>query len=126
MPMKFHAKLQAAPEASFHVLDPVKAARMNGATLFIPSPTEVRAAINRIPKGEMRTIPELRRELAQGAGADVTCPAKTIAYWKWMAFAAEEEGGELLPWWRVTKDGKPSHLLPGGVEEHQSRLAAER
>jgi hypothetical protein len=123
--MKFHEKLNAAPSASFHVLDPVKAKRMNGATLYIPSPNDVRAAIDAIPHGEMNTIPELRRQLAKAGGADVACPAATIKYWKWMAFAAEVEGGQPLPWWRVTKDGKPSELLPGGIEVHREKLRSE-
>ena len=123
--MKFHDKLAAAPPNSFHVLDPVKAKRMNGATLFIPSPDDVRAAIDAIPHGQMKTIPQLRDQLAEGAGADVACPAATIKYWKWMACAAEDEGGQPLPWWRVTKDGKPNHTLPGGEEGHTARLRAE-
>ena len=119
-------KLAAGPPASFHVLEPEKAKRMNGKTLYIPSVADVRRAIESIPFGQMRTIPQLRAQLAKQGGADVACPAVTIKYWKWMAFAAEDEGGPELPWWRVTKDGKPSDLLPGGHSEHIARLAKEK
>ena len=123
--MKFHKKLSEAAPGSFHVLDPEKAKRLGGATLYIPSTDDVRAAINGIPFGETRTIVQLRNQLAKEAGADVACPAKTIGYWKWMAFATEDEGGEPLPWWRVLKDGKIGNLLPGGAEAHRERLRNE-
>ncbi len=126
--LSFLEKLQAAPQASFHVLDAAKAKRMNAATLFIPSPVEVAKAISEIPVGETRTILELRRELAASANADTACPAVTIKYWKWMAHAQVEGAGldyADVPWWRVLKDGKPSRHMPGGVEAQVALLKAE-
>lgn len=125
----FVEKLQAAPAASFHVLDPAKAERMNAKTLFIPAPEDVAKAITAIPRGETRTIVDLRRELAVVGNAETACPAKTIKYWKWLAFASDELQGEeslyVVPWWRVLKDGKPSRHMPGGVDRQLSFLQAE-
>jgi alkylated DNA nucleotide flippase Atl1 len=123
--MKFHEKLSSAPEGSFHVLDPAKAARLKGGTLYIPSPSDVKGAIDAIPRGEVRTLTQLRDKLAKDAGAEVACVAATTKYWKWLAFAAELEGGAPLPWWRVTKEGKAHDKLPGGAELHRERLRAE-
>jgi hypothetical protein len=122
-------KLQLAPPASFHVLDPAKAARMHARTMFIPAPEDVARAIAAIPRGKTKSIVELRRELAAIGNAETACPAKTILYWKWLAAATEDVlGGESkfsVPWWRVLKDGKPSRHMPGGVEAHVARLKAE-
>ena len=124
----FLSKLEQAPAASFHVLDPAKAARMNAATLYIPSPQDVAEVIRAIPRGQTRTIVELRHTLAQLGGADTACPAKTIKYWKWMAQAEaeiESSSAFAVPWWRVLKDGKLSKYGPGGLEHQAALLRAE-
>jgi alkylated DNA nucleotide flippase Atl1 len=125
----FLEKLEQAPAASFHVLDPAKAKRMNARTLYIPSPQDVARAIAAIPAGETRTIRDLRAELAGLGNAETACPAATIKYWKWMASASVEPGIKEsvfnVPWWRVLKDGKPSRHMPGGVEGQIARLKEE-
>lgn len=125
----FLEKLRLAPASSFHVLDPAKAMRMNAKTLFIPAPEDVAKAISAIPKGETKTIVELRRELATFGNAETACPAKTIKYWKWLAQASDgAHGGEsiyVVPWWRVLKDGKPSQHMPGGIERQVALLRDE-
>jgi len=97
--------------------------------MFIPSPEYVARAIAEIPKGETRTIIELRRRLAVMGGAETACPAKTIKYWKWLAQAYGELAGVesiyAVPWWRVLKDGKPSRHMPGGIERQIASLKAE-
>jgi hypothetical protein len=116
----FLEKLQHAPAASFHVLEPAKAKRMNARTLYIPSAEDVVQAITAIPKGETRTIVDLRRSLASLGKAETACPAATIKYWKWLAHITDEAQAAhpifIVPWWRVLKDGKPSQHMPGGVE----------
>ena len=125
----FFEKLQSAPAASFHALDPAKAARMNAMTLFIPAPQDVANAIAAIPQGQTRTIVELRCDLALLGNAETACPAKTIKYWKWLAQVADEvqesDSHYAVPWWRVLKDGKPSRHMPGGVERQIALLRAE-
>src|SRR5580658_8394066 len=82
--------LLQAPASSFHVLDPEKAKRLKGKTMFIPSPLDVARAIAEIPAGETRTTADLRRLLAEGANAETACPAAINKYWKWIAAANEE------------------------------------
>ena len=122
-------KLQQAPPASFHVLDQVKAKRMNASTLYIPSVEDVAQAIRAIPAGETRTIRDLRHTLAEKGGAETACPAATIKYWKWLAQVSDELDGQEspynVPWWRVLKDGKPSRHMPGGVEHQAAKLRRE-
>jgi hypothetical protein len=119
-------KLRPAPEASFHILEPAKAKRMNAKTMFIPSPNDVAKAIMAISFGETRTILELRRQLAILGKADTTCPAVTIRYWKWLAWASDQAPEQYsIPWWRVLKDGKPSRHMPGGIERQTALLEAE-
>ncbi len=125
----FLEKLQSAPAASFHVLEPAKAKRMHAKTLYIPCPEDVANAIAAIPQGETRTIVDLRRALAAQGSAETACPAATIKYWKWMAQAYQEalsaDQRFAVPWWRVLKDGKPSRHMPGGVEGQLALLHAE-
>ena len=111
------------------VLDEAKAQRMKAATMYIPAPGEVAEMIAAIPPGETRTLRDLREELAAQGLAQTVCPASITKYWKWLAWASDEEGdGEpqfAVPWWRVLKDGKPSRQLPGGVERQVALLRAE-
>ncbi len=128
--LSFLDKLETTPDACFMVLDPVKSKRMGGVkTLYIPSASEVAEAIKAIPKGETRTIDELRIRLAKIGNAETACPAKTIKYWKWMANLPEEVKMENpkydIPWWRVLKDGKPSRHMPGGIENQKLLLKNE-
>jgi hypothetical protein len=126
--MSMLEKLRAAPKASFHVLDPVKARRMNAETLFIPSPEEVARAIQAIAPGQTRTIVQLRDDLVRIGNAQTACPAVTIKYWKWMANAELEllDSPFAIPWWRVLKDGRPSRHMPGGAEAQLQRLLKDR
>ena len=125
----FLKKLQSAPAASFHVLEPAKAKRMNAKTLYIPCPEDVAKVIAAIPPGETRTIVDLRRTLAAQGNAETACPAATIKYWKWLAQAYDEaltaDPRFAVPWWRVLKDGKPSRHMPGGVAGQLALLNSE-
>lgn len=119
----------SAPEASFHVLDSEKAARMNAKTLYIPSVLDVAGAIAAISKGETRTITDLCNELAALGNAETACPAKTIKYWKRLACAACEikdpASPNAVPRWRVLNNGRISRHLPGDVERQAALLKEE-
>jgi hypothetical protein len=70
----FTEKLIEANQASFHVLDLVKAKRMKAKAMFIPAPEDVARVTSAIPVGDNRTILEFRRELMVMSGAESACP----------------------------------------------------
>ncbi len=125
----YRKKLAAAPPAAVHVLDEAKALRMKAATMYIPAPAEVAEMIAAIPPGETRTLRDLREEFAVQGLAQTVCPASIAKYWRWLAWASDEDSeGEpsyAVPWWRVLKEGKPSRHLPGGVDRQVALLRAE-
>jgi len=110
-------------------LEGEKAARFGAATMLIPSPLQVQKAIAAIPLGQSKTLRGLRESLAADSGADVTCPYTARVCWELVAEAAEEDRTEgktdIAPWWRVTKDHKPSSKVPGGETRHRALLLAE-
>lgn len=119
-----------APLGVTEKLDSIKSKRMGGvATNYIPSVTEVASLIKSIPKGQTRTIKELRMEMAKLHKTDTACPAKILKYWKWMANLPD--GLKVtnkqfdIPWWRVLKDGKLSRHMPGGVDYQRKILNSE-
>ena len=126
----FLDKLETAPKSELEVLDIQKSKRMGGVkTIYIPSIDEVANAIKSIPKGETRTIEELRTYLAKVGNADTACPAKTIKYWKWMASLDQQvlnnNSKYSIPWWRVLKNGRPSRHMPGCCDNQISILKTE-
>ena len=62
-----------------------------GAKLFIASPLLVKAYIEAIPRGETRSVAEMRQELAGANGADVTCPTSTGIFVRIVAEAALDD-----------------------------------
>lgn len=123
-------RLAESGPSAVYPLDEKKAKRFGGAqTMLVPSPVQVRDAIAAIPHGSSKTVNDLRAELAQQAGAEVTCPRATTIGWLLVAEAAEEDraegASEVAPWWRVTREGKPEARLPGGVARHRALLADE-
>ena len=123
-------KLRDQPQGIVEILDTEKSKRMGGArTNYIPTVAEVARAIKSIPKGQTRTIRELRQALAKLRKTDTACPAKVLKYWKWMANLPDElklENKQFdIPWWRVLKEGKPSRHMPGGIAHQKSLLNSE-
>jgi alkylated DNA nucleotide flippase Atl1 len=118
-----------APAPVVAALEGEKAARFKASTMLIPSPAQVEEAIRQIPFGQAVTLAKLRLSLANSVGADVTCPYTARICWELVAVAAEEDRAEgmkdVTPWWRVTKDHKPSARLPGGERHHRALLGAE-
>jgi hypothetical protein len=123
--LSYTSKLSAAAPGSFHVLDGAKADRLRAKTLYIPSVADVVEEIRKIPIGTVSDASDIRRKIANLHGADVCCPAKFKSYWLWSAYAMEREGGEWLPWWRVTKNGAAYEQLPGGASAHSELMRAE-
>jgi alkylated DNA nucleotide flippase Atl1 len=101
-----------------------------GETMAIPSPMEVNEIMRRVPKGNLITLNEIRKIVAQKHTADIGCPL-TCGIFSWIAAhaAAEEaEAGKkkITPYWRTLKTGgEVNPKYPGGVEEQQRLLESE-
>jgi alkylated DNA nucleotide flippase Atl1 len=109
---------------------PPKMSRFGTGTMLIPTPSLVDALIQRIPRGKLVTVSELRRKLAADFETDVTCPLTTGIFVRIVAEAAEEDRAsgrkKLTPYWRVIKDdGSPNPKFPGGAERQIRHLRAE-
>ena len=80
-----------------------------GSRLLIPTPMLVKEYIEAIPRGEERTIPQMRAELATRHGADASCPMTSSIFVRIVAEAAWEDhlGGRpvesLAPFWRIVQ-----------------------
>lgn len=91
------------------VLETAFAGAKPGTTLFIGSPAVIAAYLERIPKGETRSIERLRNELARRHGAQATCPVTTAIYLRVVAevalgdLAAGKPVDEVIPFWRVVE-----------------------
>jgi alkylated DNA nucleotide flippase Atl1 len=101
-----------------------------GATMVISTPQEIEALVQKIPTGKLATMESLRHVIAKKHGTTITCPVTTGIFMGRVARAAVEQ--ELLgvkpvtPWWRVVRrDGALNEKFPGGLLEHEKRLAAE-
>ena len=101
-----------------------------GARLYISTPLEIKAYIEAIPEGETRTINDMRNDLAQKAGAELTCPMTASIFTRIVAEAALEVGGQdadaaMTPFWRLIEPNAPlAKKLSCGSDfiTHQRRL----
>jgi hypothetical protein len=81
-----------------------------GQKMLISSPKSIAAYIQKIPRGEQRTIKQLRAGLAKEANADNTCPLTTGIFLRIAVEASLEEqqaGREnklCLPFWRLLSE----------------------
>jgi alkylated DNA nucleotide flippase Atl1 len=101
-----------------------------GATMVISTPQEIESFVAQIPKGKLATLETLRHVIAERHGTTITCPVTTGLFLGTVARAAEEQvmmgAKRVTPWWRVIRnDGTLNEKFPGGIAEHEKRLAAE-
>ena len=98
--------------------------------MVIPAPIEVKELMDRVPKGKLVTINELRIALARNHHASIACPI-TTGIFAWIAAHAAEEaasGGakRITPYWRTLKSaGELNPKYPGGIKALQKRIEAE-
>ncbi|HIG59460.1 MAG TPA: hypothetical protein EYQ22_01080 [Gammaproteobacteria bacterium] len=84
-----------------------------GQKMLISSPKSIAAYIQKIPRGEQRTIKQLRAGLAKDADADNTCPLTAGIFLRIAVEASLEEqlvGAEnklSLPFWRLLSEDSP-------------------
>ena len=102
----------------------------DAATMVVPRPLDVDAAMRSVRRGTLLTMTRLRAKLAAAAGADVACPLTTGIFARLAAEAAEEDRAagksRITPWWRTVKDGGTlNDRFPGGVKGQAAKLRAE-
>jgi hypothetical protein len=104
--------------------------RWGTGTMVIPAPREVDAVMQKVPKGKLITINEIRARLARKHQVDIGCPITTGIFAWIAAHAAEEAAAEgkkrITPYWRTLKSGgELNEKYPGGIENLKRRLKAE-
>ena len=104
--------------------------RWGTGTVVIPAPLEVDALMQKVPKGKLVTINQIREVLAKKHNATIGCPITTGIFAWVAAHAAEEQrqkgDKEITPYWRTLKTGgivNPKY--PGGIKEMKKVLEAE-
>ena len=100
--------------------------RLGSGTMLLPSPGKVDAFIRTVQKGNLTTVSQIRRALAQQYAVHCACPLLTGMFVRIAAEAAEEDGAagktKITPYWRVLRDdGSLNPKFPGGVR-HQAEL----
>lgn len=104
--------------------------RWGEGTMVIPAPIEVKELMDKVPKGKLASINELREALAKAHRTDIACPITTGIFAWIAAHAAEESAVEgakrITPYWRTLKTGgELNPKYPGGIEGVRKRLQAE-
>ncbi len=92
--------------------------------MLIASPDTIAAIVQRIPRGQVLRLGDLRAALATAYDANYTCPMTTGIFLRMLAEDVDRAGtGDDMPWWRVVRDnGALLDKLPGGAAGQQQRL----
>jgi hypothetical protein len=104
--------------------------RWGTGTCAIPAPKEVDGIMNKIPKGKLITINEIRTAIAKKHKATIGCPI-TTGIFAWIAANAAEEAASqgkkrITPYWRTLKTGgELNPKYPGGVKTQSAHLKEE-
>lgn len=98
-----------------------------GARMLIPTPRQIEAYVNSIPKGETRTAAEMRQALASEEGAELACPLCSGMFLRIVSEASLDPAtGVEAPFWRVVDPKSPlANKLPCGPEWIQAQRDAE-
>ena len=103
-----------------------------GSPMLIPIPSQVDDYIRSIPRGESRTREQMASDLAQMAGADLTCPfccGTFIRICSEKAFEELEAGKpveSVTPFWRILGPKSPIRKkLSFGVDLVDAMIARE-
>lgn len=104
--------------------------RWGAGTIVIPAPKEVDEIMNKVPKGELVTINQIRAILAKKHGTTICCPITAGIFACIAARAAEEAKAEgkkdVTPYWRTLKSGgELNEKYPGGINNLKTLLKAE-
>lgn len=106
-PLGWNAKLR--PELAPRVVDDPRL----GGRLLLPTPLLVGEAVAAVPRGQVVTVGQLRRTLAERFDADRTCPLMTGIFATILAGAVAEDLGQRRkprwPIWRLVRDDGTLH-----------------
>lgn len=104
--------------------------RWGTGTFVVPAPLEVKELMDKVPKGKLTSINELREALARKHGTTIACPI-TTGIFAWIAANAAEEAAQsgvkrITPYWRTLKNrGELNPKYPGGIAALRKRLEGE-
>ena len=125
-------KLENPPEGLPKVVSgpPKWEKRFGGRRVLVATPLLVDGLIQKVEKGKLVTINQIRGRLAKDFEADSTCPLTTGIFVRIAAEAAEEDlqmgRQEITPYWRVIRDdGSLNEKFPGGVAAQAAHLREE-
>ena len=104
--------------------------RFGTGKMLIPKPMDINALINKISKGKLVTVTQIREKLAKDARANCSCPMTTGIFLRIVAEVAEEdlrgEKRKVTPYWRVIKaDGSLNEKFPDGAQAQAAHLKKE-
>jgi hypothetical protein len=106
-------------------IDAKKSKRWGEGTCVIPSPKEVDALMQRVSKGKLTTIDDMRKVLAARHNATIGCPI-TTGIFAWIAAHAAVESAGKTPYWRTLKaKGELNPKYPGGISGLKRLLKSE-
>lgn len=132
MPKSWSEKLHSKSLAKVETLDKPMMGLPTGTRLYIATPLIVQQLIADIPKGQTRTIAQIRESLAQENGADATCPLTTGIFVRIVAeesYERMQEGApdsEVAPFWRVIEPKSPlAKKFSGGPDVIKALRAKE-
>jgi hypothetical protein len=106
-------KMASAPTPHTSTLEKPFAGVAAGSDLFISSPMQIKAFIDKIPYGKTLEVSSMRQHFAQAANAAATCPASSGIFLRIVAEAAwdELESGtplnQVTPFWRIIAPDSP-------------------
>lgn len=104
--------------------------RWGTGTFVVPAPIEVKELMDKVPKGKLTSINQLRATLAKKHNTTIACPI-TTGIFAWIAANAAEEAAtagakRITPYWRTLKNGgELNPKYPGGIELLSAKLRAE-
>ncbi len=132
VPKSAREKLAASKPTRRVRLDKNFAGAKAGELLFVASPIVVADYMRSIPRGQTKTVSEMRADLAQTADCDSTCPISTAIFARVAAEAALEDledglsTAEVTPFWRlIGPEDKIAGRLPVDRQWIADRRAAE-
>lgn len=94
-------------------LDAPFAGLPEGTVLFIGTPAILEKYIASVPRGEVRTLQRLRRDIARANKCQAMCPVSTALFLRMIAEVAWDEicegraPDEVTPFWRVIAPSTP-------------------